>query len=152
MCCRPWGTEGRGGRGGTDGTVVPLSAERLSSGRWWGIGAGVGEGSARRCGDNWVNTFRPFVPRIYIFQQGPRALCTRALGMRPHTCMRSGERERERERSGGATCARIGTYEFCGGWMVTWLNLLLENLNLCVGFFFFESCSVFLLLLLWIRK
>lgn len=52
-------------------------------------------------------------------------------------------RERERERSGGATCARIGTYEFCGGWMVTWLNLLLENLNLCVGFFFLKVVAFF---------
>lgn len=36
-----------------------------------------------------MNTFRPFVPRIYILQQGPRALCTRALGMCEHTCMRN---------------------------------------------------------------
>lgn len=117
MCCRPWGTEGRGGRGGTDGTVVPSSAERLSSGRWWGIGAGVGEGSARRCGDNWVNTFRPFVPRIYIFQQGPRALCTRALGMRPHTCMRSGEREREREVGEPRVRASGRTNFVADGWL-----------------------------------
>lgn len=82
---------GREREGRTVGTVVLSSADRLSSGRWWGIGEG--ESSARRCGDNWVNTFRPFVPRIYIFHQGPRALCTRALGMRPHTCMRSGEGE-----------------------------------------------------------